>query len=136
MTHPTQATLVLACPEDLRADANALAMALGQGPGCGHSFPPAAWTGPDGTAYAVMATEAARPWQAAAETGRPGARPAWDAGPPYAVNMTGAARAASRLRAGPGGPARADALVAVAAPTARAALAALGLVPRVGGDDA
>jgi hypothetical protein len=87
--------LTIACPEGLITDANHLAMALGQGVADMQSFRGAVWQDAQGNLYACASFEADEDWLAKAKTEVQ--RPAWDSGPSYAINLTGARRAQAIL---------------------------------------
>jgi hypothetical protein len=87
--------ITIMCPEAHRDDANALAMALGQGPADGSTFRAAGWQDAAGAQYVAASLDVSPAWLAAAQDTLD--RPSWDAAEPYAINMTGAARAQALL---------------------------------------
>ncbi|SUZ31995.1 hypothetical protein ROE7235_01746 [Roseibaca ekhonensis] len=90
----TDTSMTLACPEHRIADANNLAMVLGEGPLDGQTFGTAHWQTPQGARYALARFKPALRWQGVQDQVL--ARPAWD-GLPYRVNMAGALRAQDAL---------------------------------------
>ncbi|MCL1629181.1 hypothetical protein M3N55_10595 [Roseibaca sp. V10] len=86
----TDTSMTLACPENRIADANNLAMVLGEGPLDEHTFGTARWQTAQGARYALARFEPAHWWQDVLV--KQLVRPVWDS-LPYKVNMAGAQRA-------------------------------------------
>jgi hypothetical protein len=127
--------LTAACPADLIADANHLAMCLGQSAADGLTYGTLGWQDSDGNTYAAASFLARPEWIAGAT--QPLTRPAWDT--EGIIDMDAAARAQAALVVWLGGdepvPQAAPGAITVAAgDDGLAAMAAMGLV-QVASDD-
>lgn len=119
--------ITIACPDTMIADANHLAMVLGEGPADGLTFPDPDWHGPGGH-YAVAAVEVTDEWLHRARSVPE--RPAWDGVRPFAVDLAAARRAQAAIRLLQPGERRAAApgeITILAGPKAVEAVALLGL---------
>jgi len=120
--------LTTACPADLIADANQLAMCLGQSAADGLTYGTLGWQDGNGNTYAAASFLARPEWIAGAT--QPLQRPAWDT--EGIIDMDAAERAQAALVVHLGGDepvpqAAPGALTVVAGDDGLAAMAALGL---------
>jgi len=120
--------LTAACPADLIADANQLAMCLGQSAADGQTYNALGWQDSDGNLYAAASFLARPEWIAGAT--QPLQRPDWDTD--EAIDMDAAARAQAALVVWLGGDdpipqAAPGALTVVAGDDGLASMAAMGL---------
>jgi len=120
--------LTAACPADLIADGNQLAMALGQSAADGLTYNALGWQDSDGNTYAAASFIASPDWIAGAT--QPLQRPAWDTD--EAIDMDAAGRAQAALVVWLGGDdpipqAAPGALTVVAGDDGLAFMAAMGL---------
>jgi len=123
--------VTVACPEAMSADANNFAMCLAFGPADGETYRGLNWQDAEGNLYSAASWETSGDWITKAE--QPLARPKWDAGPPYDINMAGAQRAQLAMVVwtgnGPLPQARLGSLTVVGGMEGPAALLAMGLIP-------
>ena len=116
--------VTIACPVDLRADANQLARCIGLGPDDDQTYGEPVWKDAAGNAYAVASAMVGEGFAGAATS--PLSEPAWG------CDLAAAARAQAKIRVG--GAADPAALVAVFSDDARAGLSELGVFQDQGGE--
>jgi hypothetical protein len=122
--------ITAACPVDLMADANNLAMVLAHGPADELTYRNPSWQDAAGNLYAVASFDAPPEWVQGAQSAL--VRPEWDA-EPYTISMAAARRAQEAMVfwAGEGShpAAKVGVLTASAYTPPLDALAAMGLTP-------
>ena len=120
--------ITIACPEDLRDDANELAMVLGYGPEDAQTYGALNWQDAEGNLYACASLPVSDVFTTAAQSALQ--RPEWDTD--NLVNMTWAGRAQAALVFSPV-PVLAlpDKLTACVGDDGLAVLTAMGLGPEV-----
>lgn len=83
--------ITVACPADMRDDANSFAMVMANGPADAATYNDASFRDATGNIYAAASFEVPVEWVSAAQSTLE--RPEWDGDDGYTVNMAGARRA-------------------------------------------